>query len=84
MVDFIIVIGAILTFMVVMGLILWLLSERCYSNDPEADFYDNYAVIECPHDGERSTVVVQSAVTCEVTNIVCDMCGKTLSKTVEC
>lgn len=51
--------------------------------DPDMDWYDNYTVIDCPHI-EKTDVVVESNVTCEVVHTICDDCGQVLNTRIDC
>ncbi|WP_166964669.1 hypothetical protein [Yeosuana marina] len=51
--------------------------------DPDMDWYDNYAVLECPH-LNKSLVTVSSSVNCETVHTVCDDCSKVLKVEHDC
>jgi len=52
--------------------------------DPDQQFYYNYAILQCPHTGEKTDVVVNSCVTCETVHTVCDDCGQVLNVRHDC
>lgn len=39
---------------------------------------------ECRHEGDKTLVTVQSAVTCETVQTICDDCGGILETNIEC
>lgn len=81
-------------------ILIVLIAYKCFDdNDPDQDWYDNYAASEfyqeagrpyvalpfyCNHEGEKTLVTVSSPVNCEVVHTVCDDCGKTLDVNVDC
>lgn len=60
------------------------LANRCFDDD-DADMYwhDNYAVVKCPHLGEKTDVVVNSNINVEEIWTCCDSCGDVVNKRVE-
>jgi len=75
----------IIILIVIACLVLCLLAEFCFDdNDPDMCWYDNYAVIQCPHQGEKTDVVVNSCVTCETIHTICDDCGEVLNTKTDC
>lgn len=76
----------ILTIIVLVMILILSRVSKCTFNDNDADqfWYDNYAVLECPHQGSKSLVSVDSSCGCETIHTVCDDCGKTLKVEIEC
>lgn len=65
--------------------ILLIFSNDCFDDlDPDMFFYDEYSVIQCPHKGQKTDVVVNSCVTCETIHTVCDDCGEVLNVKTDC
>lgn len=61
------------------------LAKQCFDDtDPDMYYYDNYAVINCHHTGDKTDVVVNSCVTCETIHTICDTCGKVLKRRIDC
>jgi len=79
-----------ITILIVCLIVLFLyllvkLANGCFDDaDPDMYYYDNYSVIACPHQGEKTDVVVNSCVTCETVHTICDDCGEVLNVKVDC
>lgn len=75
---------AILIIGTLIGLLNWLCSKCFDDHDEDMDYNNNYAVIKCPHLGDKTQKVVDSCVTCETVHTICDDCGMVLKETLEC
>lgn len=65
--------------------LLFFFASFCFEDTgPDMDWHDNYAVIQCPHHGEKTDVVVNSCVTCETVHTICDDCGEVLNTKTDC
>lgn len=64
--------------------VFYLFSNNVFDDeDPDMDWHDNYAVLDCPHINQR-LVTESSAVNCETVHTVCSDCGKVLNIEVDC
>lgn len=71
--------------LVVIIFVLYKLANKCFDDeDPDLDWYNNYAKQNCPHEGEKTDVIIDSAVTCEVIHTICDDCSQVLNVKIEC
>lgn len=61
--------------------------------EPNLDYYQDYdechrpfiaTKTNCPHNGEKTDVVMHSAVGCEEVHTFCDDCGEDLGKRTDC
>lgn len=80
-------------------ILITFIAYNCFDdNDPDQDWYDNYAAGEfyqeagrpyvelpfnCKHEGDKTLVTVSSPVNYEVVHTVCDDCGQTLNVDVD-
>jgi hypothetical protein len=81
-----------------LAIALFVISYFCFNDeDPDMDWYDNYAVAErphiepspspspCKHTGEKSLVCEWTVCGCEKVNTYCDACGAMIKEGyVEC
>jgi len=83
--DKIIIIPLVIALVMLFLYLLGKLANGCFDDtDPDMQYYDNYAVIACPHTGEKTDVCVASCVTCETIHTVCDDCGTVLNVKIDC
>ena len=53
-------------------------------SDPDMDWHDNYSILECPHQGKKTDVVMHVSVTCETINTICADCKQVIATRTDC
>jgi len=80
-----ILITFVIAMLMVAGLAFVILANNAFDDeDPDMYWYDETQVITCPHQGEKTDVVINASVTCETIHTVCDDCGQVLNVRIDC